>query len=153
MIKTSNMLICMLIYIRHGRFSLFLTITARHELWASFGSKTPEDYQNCGLYTKTNVGKHVIFFKFLKSSKFHQLCDVISRQPLITSTYIYTFWKRENQPDKSFRSDEPPKNDSSSLFWCFNSRCFSVLITCKISQNMTENGQFNKKLPLQNTHF
>ena len=53
----------------------------------------------------------------------------------------------------SFLCDEPPENDNSRLLWCFKNWWFSILITCKTSQNMTEYGQFDKKLPLQNTHF
>ena len=49
-------------------------------------------------------------------------------QLLIASTYIYTFWNRESQPDKSSRTNEPPKNDISSLFWCFKNGCFSILV-------------------------
>ena len=77
-------------------------------------------YQSCGIFPKTKKG-HVNFeqqyFEALKYSKFQQFW-CISRQLLITSTYIYTFWKRENKPDKSPRSHEPPKNDNSFLFSC-----------------------------------
>ena len=51
-------------------FHFFWAITARHELWASFGYKTSEDHQNCGIYTKTNVGNHVIFLNFWKIPNF-----------------------------------------------------------------------------------
>ena len=56
-----------------------------------------------------------------------------SRQPLIALTYIYTFWKRENMSDKPSRKNEPPKNYTSPLFWCFKNACFSILILRKIS--------------------
>ena len=58
-------------------FHFFQAITAAadmkllgHELWASFGSKTAEDHQNFGIYTKPNVGKYVIFFNFWKITNF-----------------------------------------------------------------------------------
>ena len=31
--------------------------------------------------------------------------------------------------------------------------CFSILFSCKISENITKNGHFYKKLPMQNPHF
>ena len=46
--------------------------------------------------------------------------------------YFNTFWKQENKPDESSRSDEPPKN-YTSLFWCFKNVCFVMVISCQFS--------------------
>ena len=73
------------------------------------------------------------FLMGLNISEIFQISSILRNN--ISSTthcidlYLYilvqNFWKRENKPDKSASGDEPPKNDTSSLFWCFASslRC------------------------------
>ena len=68
--------------------------------------------------------------EFLKYSKSHQLCGIISCQSVITSTCIYTFWKRKNKADKWHRNDKTSKNEAFFLFCYFKNVCFVMVISC-----------------------
>ena len=97
----------------------------KYDKVSSLGSKTPDDHQKYWIYPKL-IKEHFTII----------VC--ISEILLISSNFaasylanhsshrqnVYTFWKRENKPKKSSKSNGPPKNDTSYWFWCFKNAYF-----------------------------
>ena len=136
--------------IRKGQFARFLSNhrwRSKNNIFWIQNSQGPSKilFQSCGIYPKAKKNQHVNFsireiFPISSTLRHHSLVN-----HSFASTYIYTFWKRENNPTNHIEVKNPQKMIHFFYFAALKIACFSILISRKISQNITENEQFNKK--------